>query len=616
MEEEEMRSRSDWMQTPASPAQEALSAGKGLCVHAVAVGIRIPALRFRRELVLRVRSSSRFNLLVVVVVVIRGARELEYAICRTVGGLGHLVEEETEKQKWKFVGARLEGDLAAEGTKTEGVNQAAVTDLAGPGDALAGPRLRALVQEDDAGAVDDVGLHAADVQHLLDLRHPDHVVAKRKRRWSIDLYLDGVVVAVSEYADGAKSAVRAIEAVHVALAPVGMNRVLLALHEEASRQQRPQPRRPPVLLPPTASLHLNHPEKRRGVDWEGEQQCQNWTPPPLDFSSKLLSAKYKQTLMAWPCGALGLRLINLSPLNKKHVPQHHQVPVHFPLFDRFVIHPNAQINAVGALTMNSKCCGLGHVENVVSFRSASFTCLLEIEMEGRPMSLDILSEYLGFSGCYRDDHQIPESDREPSVPEPLSVFLVVSLSLSISEALIDPAMGGDGMVDGHFVFTYGTLKRGFSNHGLIQELVRAGDASFVGDARTTCRLPLVCGPYRVPFLLNLPGAGERVAGEIYAVSPRGLARMDELEGTRRGHYERLPISVVLLGDPGSQLVEVAAEAYYANPSYAGELWRRNGERGYSVYSEREATGYVKRKDRPQDITFLEQIRLFVASLQS
>ncbi|XP_042392005.1 putative gamma-glutamylcyclotransferase At3g02910 [Zingiber officinale] len=177
-------------------------------------------------------------------------------------------------------------------------------------------------------------------------------------------------------------------------------------------------------------------------------------------------------------------------------------------------------------------------------------------------------------------------------------------------------MGGDGMVDGHFVFTYGTLKRGFSNHGLIQELVRAGDASFVGDARTTCRLPLVCGPYRVPFLLNLPGAGERVAGEIYAVSPRGLARMDELEGTRRGHYERLPISVVLLGDPGSQLVEVAAEAYYANPSYAGELWRRNGERGYSVYSEREATGYVKRKDRPQDITFLEQIRLFVASLQS
>ncbi|KAG6490066.1 putative gamma-glutamylcyclotransferase At3g02910 [Zingiber officinale] len=174
-------------------------------------------------------------------------------------------------------------------------------------------------------------------------------------------------------------------------------------------------------------------------------------------------------------------------------------------------------------------------------------------------------------------------------------------------------MGAEGVMDGHFVFTYGTLKRGFSNHSLIQELVCAGDASFVGEARTTCRLPLVCGPYRVPFLLNFPGAGEHVAGELYAVSPRGIARMDELEGTRRGHYERLPISVALLGHPVSPKVEVAAEAYYAHPSYAGELWRRSEERGYAGYSEKEAMGYVKRKDRPQDITFLEQIRLFVSS---
>ncbi|WOL06992.1 hypothetical protein Cni_G15727 [Canna indica] len=185
-------------------------------------------------------------------------------------------------------------------------------------------------------------------------------------------------------------------------------------------------------------------------------------------------------------------------------------------------------------------------------------------------------------------------------------------------------MGADAVMEGHLVFTYGTLKRGFSNHCLIQDLVRAGDAAFVGAARTSARLPLVCGPYRVPFLLNFPGAGERVLGELYAVSPRALARMDELEGTRRGHYERLPISVVLLGESdgakGEEAreveVEVEAEAYYAHQSYAGELWRRNGERGYKVYSEKEAMGYVKRKDRPQDITFLDQIRLFVASPQS
>ncbi|PKA47700.1 Putative gamma-glutamylcyclotransferase [Apostasia shenzhenica] len=165
------------------------------------------------------------------------------------------------------------------------------------------------------------------------------------------------------------------------------------------------------------------------------------------------------------------------------------------------------------------------------------------------------------------------------------------------------------------VFTYGTLKQGFSNHVLMQEMIRAGEASFLGPGRTADRLPLVCGPYRVPFLINLPGAGDRVRGELYAVSRRALARMDELEGTSRGHYVRLPISVSVLagkgeGDGG---YVVQGEAYYAHPSYAEELWRRNEEKGFSAYSAVEAMGYVKRKDRPQDITFLDQIRIFIST---
>lgn len=70
-------------------------------------------------------------------------------------------------------------DLAAEGAEAEGVEEAAVADLAGVGDALSGSGLRALVEEDDAGAVDDVRLNAADVQDLLQLRNPDHVVVRR-----------------------------------------------------------------------------------------------------------------------------------------------------------------------------------------------------------------------------------------------------------------------------------------------------------------------------------------------------------------------------------------------------------------------------------------------------
>lgn len=159
------------------------------------------------------------------------------------------------------------------------------------------------------------------------------------------------------------------------------------------------------------------------------------------------------------------------------------------------------------------------------------------------------------------------------------------------------------------VFTYGTLKRGFSNHALMQELIATKDALFVGACRTAERLPLVCGPYRVPFLLNKPGAGERVCGELYAVSRKGLMRMDELEGTSRGHYERLPIKVVA----EEEEAEVEAEAYFGHRSYAEEMWTRSGERGYAIYSEKEARGYVKRKDRPLNLTFLDHIRIFLTS---
>ncbi|KAM0824530.1 hypothetical protein ACQ4PT_070148 [Festuca glaucescens] len=170
------------------------------------------------------------------------------------------------------------------------------------------------------------------------------------------------------------------------------------------------------------------------------------------------------------------------------------------------------------------------------------------------------------------------------------------------------------------VFTYGTLKRGFSNHSLLQDLFLTGDASFAGAAATASPLPLVCGPYRVPFLLNLPlgggggggGCCHRVKGELYSVTARGLARLDELEGVSRGHYERLPVEVVL-ADEGEQQVVEGAVAYYAHRGYAAEMWARSGRRGHAEYSPAVAAGYVRRVDRPQGQTFLEQIRVFVSS---
>ncbi|KAL8507781.1 hypothetical protein ACS0TY_018354 [Phlomoides rotata] len=94
-----------------------------------------------------------------------------------------------------------------------------------------------------------------------------------------------------------------------------------------------------------------------------------------------------------------------------------------------------------------------------------------------------------------------------------------------------------------FIFTYGagTVKYSFSNHRL-----------------------LVYGLYHIPFLLNFPDRGHHVFGEICVISPVALARMDELEGLSRGHYERLLIEIEL--EEKGKVLEV--EAYYRHQIYA------------------------------------------------
>lgn len=164
------------------------------------------------------------------------------------------------------------------------------------------------------------------------------------------------------------------------------------------------------------------------------------------------------------------------------------------------------------------------------------------------------------------------------------------------------------------VFSYGTLKKDFPNHGLLLDLISSGDAIFVGCYSTVDPYPLVCGPYRVPFLLNLPGLGHRISGELYAVSTHALSLLDELEGTCLGHYERLPIVVARAKVNGLQEEEVVgAEAYYAHRSYAEGLWKRCGEMGVTSYTEEVAEGYVKRAERPLDVSFLDHIHRFISS---
>ena len=64
------------------------------------------------------------------------------------------------------------------------------------------------------------------------------------------------------------------------------------------------------------------------------------------------------------------------------------------------------------------------------------------------------------------------------------------------------------MADFVRVFVYGTLKRGFPNHGLLGNPPQ-GIVKFITEGRTKQRYPLVIATEAgIPFVLPFPGEGE------------------------------------------------------------------------------------------------------------
>lgn len=105
------------------------------------------------------------------------------------------------------------------------------------------------------------------------------------------------------------------------------------------------------------------------------------------------------------------------------------------------------------------------------------------------------------------------------------------------------------------IFVYGSLKRGFALHFLLEDQV------FLGPARTAtpCRL-FDLGSY--PGLLE-DVQGYPVTGELYEVTASCLAALDEAEGTAEGAYERRGIKLEAPHDLQP------AEAYFYLRSLSG-----------------------------------------------
>ncbi|KAL9246936.1 hypothetical protein vseg_020414 [Gypsophila vaccaria] len=159
------------------------------------------------------------------------------------------------------------------------------------------------------------------------------------------------------------------------------------------------------------------------------------------------------------------------------------------------------------------------------------------------------------------------------------------------------------------IFVYGTLKRAFPNHYVLETFLSTDDANFLGVYLTVHPYPLVRGPLGVPFLINRPGSGQRVKGELYSVSGQAKARLDELEGIGKGYYERLPMAVTGEegGDDGGEVMEV--EAYYADRGYAEALWEKSGREGVAEYTLSDAEKHVAVEEEGNEFSFGDYIRL-------
>jgi len=85
------------------------------------------------------------------------------------------------------------------------------------------------------------------------------------------------------------------------------------------------------------------------------------------------------------------------------------------------------------------------------------------------------------------------------------------------------------------ILALGTLKAGFPLHDALR------GARFLGRFRTVEPFPMfVAGPWYAPMILDEPGTGLQIRGELYEIDDDVLAKLDALESVGKpGNFRRI-----------------------------------------------------------------------------
>ncbi|EFC45221.1 predicted protein [Naegleria gruberi] len=104
---------------------------------------------------------------------------------------------------------------------------------------------------------------------------------------------------------------------------------------------------------------------------------------------------------------------------------------------------------------------------------------------------------------------------------------------------------------GTLIYVYGTLKTGMANYE--HKMVHYPCCKLLAHAKTLNKYPLiVAGERKVPYLFDSEGIGHQIEGEVYrVVDAKHLEELDIFEGCDTGHYNRIPIEVIVTSVPES-----------------------------------------------------------------